>query len=650
MEPLKKFTQESLEEQLSVCSYVTGKARKFFEQFLLGKGIYDLTDVTVDLIRTWQIYVRSAEDLSPSQKSKYISIPEQIMYVYYRDAYPQLIQKAEDLIKQRPVRRRVCTFLMLEGVHSAEQIDCRIREEYAQFLHHTVSTDFDEYMKALDILKLDWIKGINDLKKQQILLNLQKHPDRKVFLLYYPDYGIARSFYYTQVKEELVFDFSLDVSQMLKSQVCRMLLHVLDDHPYKDNRDRHDRRERFLIPLQLLYNYCVDAGISDIQRLEKEDINGFRESMDGHAGSKTEIYMQIVDNVRKYLFMSSSEVAWRANVWYLERFQIEAHRLNKSNPVQRLSVVNIQNQESRQVLQNYVRYLLAISTRDAIQTIRCRFYVVREFLVYLEAHQMELQRLSVEDIRQYYAYLEKKDLKPETFNTKVEFVLRFLGYLRSKKVINCNLDICYTKKFYKEHHDRTVPVPEQEKIISVSNRFPVEVRLIYLTLLGTGLRISEVCQLRRSSLRQEEHCSWLYVYQPKMKTFKKIPIPEFLFKLLEEYSTEMERAADAYIFQGRDGGPYRTGTFRKKMRKELEKNGIDPQEYNFRPHDYRHTIATELFDDGVDLQGIREFLGHTSTDMTKQYIDYMDSRIDALTDEFYSNHDHRKKRYQDGKN
>lgn len=637
MELTKKFEQKSLEEQLCVCPYVTGKAREFFRQFLLRKGISDLTAVNIDLIRMWQIYVRSTQELSPQQKSQYISIPEQVMYEFYRDAYPQLMQEAEKQIKVRPVRRRVCTFLMLEGIHSAEQIDWQVREAYMRFLHHTVPSDSDRYRKALDILKMAWIKEISVLKRQQILQNLQKHPDRKVFLPYYPDYGIARSFYYTQVKEELVFDFSLDVSHMLKSQVCRMLLHVLDDHPYKDNRDRHDRRERFLIPLQLLYQYCADAGIPDIQRMEKEEINGFRESMDGHAGSKTEIYMQIVDSVRKYLFMSSSEVAWRANVWYLERFQIEAHRLNGANPVQRLNFLSVRNLENRQALQNYLQYLLAVSTRNAVQTIRCRFYVCREFLQFLEAHQVGLQGLSEGSVSQYVTYLEEKHLEPETFNTEVGFVLCFLGYLHSKKVINGNMDLFYSKKFYKKHHDRTVPEPIQKKVIRASNRFPVEVRLIYLTLLGTGLRLNEVCQLRRSALRQEEQRDWLYVYQPKMKTFKKIPMPGILFQYLEEYCTKMERDADAYIFQGRDGGPYRTGTFRKKMRRELEKNGISPREYIFSAHDYRHTIATELFDDGAGLQVIREFLGHTSTDMTKQYIDYMDSRIDALTDAFYSN-------------
>lgn len=639
MELTKKFEQKSLEEQLCVCPYVTGKAREFFRQFLLRKGISDLTAVNIDLIRMWQIYVRSTQELSPPQKSQYISIPEQVMYEFYRDAYPQLMQEAEKQIKVRPVRRRVCTFLMLEGIHSAEQIDWQVREAYMRFLHHTVPSDSDRYRKALDILKMAWIKEISVLKRQQILQNLQKHPDRKVFLPYYPDYGIARSFYYTQVKEELVFDFSLDVSHMLKSQVCRMLLHVLDDHPYKDNRDRHDRRERFLIPLQLLYNYCADTGIPDIQRMEKEEINGFRESMDGHAGSKTEIYMQIVDSVRKYLFMSSSEVAWRANVWYLERFQIEAHRRNGANPVQRLNFLSVRNLENRQALQNYLQYLLAVSTRNAVQTIRCRFYACREFLQFLEAHQVGLQGLSEGPVSQYVTYLEEKHLEPETFNTEIGFVLCFLGYLHSKKVISGNMDLFYSKKFYKKHHDRTVPEPIQKKVIRASNRFPVEVRLIYLTLLGTGLRLNEVCQLRRSALRQEEQRDWLYVYQPKMKTFKKIPMPGILFQYLEEYCTKMERDADAYIFQGRDGGPYRTGTFRKKMRRELEKNGISPREYIFSAHDYRHTIATELFDDGVGLQVIREFLGHTSTDMTKQYIDYMDSRIDALTDAFYRNHE-----------
>ena len=80
-----------------------------------------------------------------------------------------------------------------------------------------------------------------------------------------------------------------------------------------------------------------------------------------------------------------------------------------------------------------------------------------------------------------------------------------------------------------------------------------------------------------------------------------------------------------YIFHKKDGSPYSPGYFRKQLKKYAEKAGI----MNFRPHGYRHTVATNLYKKGTKLQAIREYLGHRSEEMTKQYIDYVEQIIEA---------------------
>jgi len=58
----------------------------------------------------------------------------------------------------------------------------------------------------------------------------------------------------------------------------------------------------------------------------------------------------------------------------------------------------------------------------------------------------------------------------------------------------------------------------------------------------------------------------------------------------------------------------------------------------FQSHDYRHSIATLLYDNGVSLQGVRDYLGHTYEEMTRQYIDYMPRRLASANDEYFNQH------------
>ncbi|GAA6410386.1 hypothetical protein K040078D81_45030 [Blautia hominis] len=114
-----------------------------------------------------------------------------------------------------------------------------------------------------------------------------------------------------------------------------------------------------------------------------------------------------------------------------------------------------------------------------------------------------------------------------------------------------------------------------------------------------------------------------------------IPIPLVLYKLMRKYIEKYHIRPKDYIFKGKNGGTYRVGTFRQEFQQYCIKNQIADGEYIFKTHDYRHTMATRFYDDGVSIQTIRDYLGHFSEDMTKQYVDIMPRRIAKASDAYF---------------
>ncbi|WP_278473877.1 tyrosine-type recombinase/integrase [Turicibacter sanguinis] len=57
-----------------------------------------------------------------------------------------------------------------------------------------------------------------------------------------------------------------------------------------------------------------------------------------------------------------------------------------------------------------------------------------------------------------------------------------------------------------------------------------------------------------------------------------------------------------------------------KISKQIPLQNLDGSFYKIRPHQFRHTVATEMIDAGVDIYAVKEFLGHGSVAMTEKYI------------------------------
>mgnify|MGYP001389065414 CR=1 FL=1 len=98
---------------------------------------------------------------------------------------------------------------------------------------------------------------------------------------------------------------------------------------------------------------------------------------------------------------------------------------------------------------------------------------------------------------------------------------------------------------------------------------------------------------------------------PRTKNGEKKHLP--MNDCVRNILTEIEKRADSpYIFYNTQGKPFH---FRKTFSRVIKRAGI----IDFHFHDLRHTFASYLAMAGVDLNTIRDLMGHKSLAMTLRY-------------------------------
>lgn len=619
-----------LHEQLDLCNFITGNPRTVVENFLYSEGIYSLDEVDADVKEDYQQYIKSMIGLSDRQRKYYVSILDQFLLSYLITKNIELSEYVSTVIADRAIKNKVLLCLLEHGITDCGEIDYDIRSDYEASLIKSGCTKLSEYVKAMDILKLEAIHKdniSNPLKPKTLAYSGQK-----VFLLYHPDHELAMTFYYIRDKEELLFDFSLKGSAIVKRQVFKMLSYVLEE-----KKDWHDRRERFIIPLKKLYMFCIENGIDDIELLTAEQIEAFRISMDGKVGTKTDTYMQIIYNITKYLFVSAKHTNWEANMWYLERFTFNDGRTNPAREIERITFNQISDDGNRALLKDYMKYQIGVAQRTSLQTIRCQYYDIVLFLKYCDTEGWVLAEVDAKRMEKYISSVDSEDIQAEAYNRRIISVARLFNYMKSKKLVSREpLQFeYYLKTVHVKHNNRTVSAENQKQILKKLKHLPLHLRLMFLNLWCEGIRECEVCVIKAGMYSFDGQDAWLKLYQNKMKKEKCIPIPVELYKLMKKYIDTKGIKADEYVFQNKKGGAYDAGTFTKQMKRELAKAGVT--DYDFKAHDFRHTVGTSLNKDhNVSIEVIREFLGHNSSDMTKQYIDFVPEMLDTANEEYFS--------------
>lgn len=531
-------------------------------------------------------------------------------------------------------RNKLQRFLLESGVQTILEMDYPLRQRYEEYLKAEQGIQKPErYTRGFDRVKQYTIQ-----QQMQTLAGRQQCEwqlrDEILFLPYHSDQAIAMEFDSVRNRSNMVWDFTRPCAITLKQQIFTTLNAVISD--FQEKR----RREHRLSGLQELYNFCVEQHISDLNKLELLQEKAFEAYVEERASSASRKMqlLPILNFSRKTVFLQSEEIRWDANIWYLERLKLPKHRINPSSSFNTVSFIEITHPDNQRYAKEFMKYTLGI-TGQSVSTILIKYGGIRNFLVWLSDLGQDVCQSTTELLEQYIKLLQDKNITAKTFNEYLTGLFQFLQFLVVRGYmakIPFQIEY-YQKKIVPKHHDRSVSPEAYTEILSQLHLLPEHLRCMYLHLWCLGLRISEVCTLKGNAYYRQGEDAWIQVYQTKMKTYKRVPIAEGLYKIMQVYIRRHNIGPDDYLFLNTKGGPYNSGTFRGQMKKFCEEHGIEGGDYLFQSHDYRHTVATLFYDSGVSMQSVRDYLGHKHEEMTQQYVDYVPMKIAKESEKFFEN-------------
>lgn len=233
-------------------------------------------------------------------------------------------------------------------------------------------------------------------------------------------------------------------------------------------------------------------------------------------------------------------------------------------------------------------------------------------LDHLKAHlkNADWKRVTSTDLRSYLASLFGK-LQASSTSRRLSSIRSFYRFLIRKGILESSPAEGLILPKLPKKLPRFLVQDEARQLMDVKSDKSRD-RAILELLYGAGIRVSELVGLNHSDLDLEE--GWVKV-RGKGNKERVVPLGSKAIEALLDYFKERGREA-APLFVNSGGERLTVRTVQRLVKKSAVLSGILKRTT---PHTLRHSYATHLLEEGADLRGIQELLGHTSLSTTQKY-------------------------------
>lgn len=265
---------------------------------------------------------------------------------------------------------------------------------------------------------------------------------------------------------------------------------------------------------------------------------------------------------------------------------------------------------------------------------------IEEFRDFLKTNNLG----SILDIQQtvtryYLSYLNKK-YAPRSVARKLSSLRSFYNYLVNEKIVQVNI----FAEINSPKIDKTLPrLVYYEELDNLFNSIDVKDAIgkrdyaLLELLYGTGIRVSEFCNLR---IQDIDFYNNNIIVMGKGGKERYVPIHDNIKSSLLDYlefgRNELLKRNKGEIvdnlFLNFKGGPLRVRGVRVILNNLCERasNNLD-----ISPHMLRHSFATHLLDHGADLRSVQELLGHANLSTTQIYTHVSKEKLKEEYDKFH---------------
>lgn len=249
----------------------------------------------------------------------------------------------------------------------------------------------------------------------------------------------------------------------------------------------------------------------------------------------------------------------------------------------------------------------------------------------------DINLIKRDHIIEFISHLHDINLKSKSISRKISAIKMFHKFLFLNNYISENVSSFIEQPKLKKSLPEVLSTQEidallnsftEETAIDLRNKTMVE--LMY----STGLRVSELVNLNIEDI----HLSMGFLKcRGKGNKERIIPIGEVAIKILEKYLTYARGKLNLHydnqvLFLNRNGLRITRQVFWRILKTQANKINLTR---NLSPHKLRHSFATHLLENQVDIRYIQELLGHSDISTTQIYTHVNSKRLNNVINDFH---------------
>ncbi|GIT66391.1 MAG: tyrosine recombinase XerD [Candidatus Neomarinimicrobiota bacterium] len=269
--------------------------------------------------------------------------------------------------------------------------------------------------------------------------------------------------------------------------------------------------------------------------------------------------------------------------------------------------------------------ILKIERNYSNNTISSYLSDLKSFDNFLEKNEINFKKLNNKHTKLFFRDLSEKKFSPRTIKRKFSSLSSYFNFLLDRRIIKNNpLNGVFTPKIPKI-------LPEILTIEEINNIFlaaesskneilSLRDRCILEMLYSSGLRVSEVCELKINNIQFDLD---LIRFFGKGSKERIIPLTYYARKWLKKYLSESRKILSSrskrssnYVFLSNNGLSLTRMAIWLSVKKYVNSAGILKK---ISPHTFRHSFATHLIDGGANLIEVQALLGHADISTTEIY-------------------------------
>ncbi len=217
-----------------------------------------------------------------------------------------------------------------------------------------------------------------------------------------------------------------------------------------------------------------------------------------------------------------------------------------------------------------------------------------------------IETLSKQDILYYLEFLVKKGYSKSSQNQYINSIKFYYEKFLERE-----------KQYYfidRPIKDKKLPIVlSKEEVQSLFNQlYNLKHKTILVLIYSCGLRISELINLKINDIDTQRML--IQIRNSKGNKDRQVQLAEQIHQLIKRYNNVYN--PKQFLFNGLNSYQYSTASIQKIIKRAAIKADIRK---NVTPHTLRHSFATHLLEDGIDIRYIQTILGHSNIQTTQIY-------------------------------